>query len=172
MNAAQVTVRPRRDDDIPILADVLVRVHALDGYPVEGVADPQAWLSHPHELRSWTAEVDGQPVGQITLTAATDADDAARLWREQTGGNVAELTIPVRLFVDPDHRGLRAAGVLMSAALDHARALGRAVAFDVMVKDQTAIRLYERLGARKLGEITHHHSDGLTEPAIAYVVPS
>ena len=170
--SARVKIPPRHDEDIPALADVLVRVHIVDGYPVEGVADPRAWLTHPHELRCWTAKVDGESIGQITLTAATDDDDAARLWREQTGGDVADLTIPVRVFVDTDHRGQGAAQLLMSAALASARSLGRAVAFDVMTKDRAAIQLYERLGARKLGEITHDHSDGLTEPAIAYVVPS
>jgi hypothetical protein len=59
-----VIIRPRRDNDLPALADALVHVHTVDGYPVEGVTDPSAWLHHPHELQSWTAEVAGHPVGQ------------------------------------------------------------------------------------------------------------
>lgn len=166
------TVRTRRAEDLPALAVALVRVHAVDGYPVEGVADPESWLRHPHELRSWTAEVAGRPVGQVTLTRATHDDDAARLWKKKTRGDVADLTIPVRLFVDPDHRGAGAAQLLMAAALDHARSLGRAVALDVMAKDHAAIRLYERLGARRLGEITHRHGTNLTEQGIAYLIPT
>lgn len=38
-----------------------------------------------------------------------------------------------------------------------------------MEKDRAAIRLYERLGAKRIGSITHHHSDGLREPAAVYV---
>lgn len=171
MTAHHVSIRPRRDADFPALAAILVRVHELDGYPVEGVADPQGWLHHPRELSSWTAEIAGQPIGQITLTGASSEDDAAQLWLKDTGGDISALAIPIRLFVDPDHRGVGAAGLLMTKALERARSLDRPVAFDVMTKDRAAIRLYERLGARRLGEIVHRHSGGLAEPAIVYTIP-
>ncbi len=45
----QVTVRPRTDADLDRCAAILVRVHGVDGYPVEGVADPHARL-HPDGL--------------------------------------------------------------------------------------------------------------------------
>jgi hypothetical protein len=73
-----LAIRPRRNEDLPDLAAALVRVHALDGYPVEGVADPEAWLRHNHELQSWTAVEDGKPIGQVTLTHAVPDGDAAR----------------------------------------------------------------------------------------------
>ncbi|MBE1878775.1 GNAT family N-acetyltransferase [Myceligenerans pegani] len=165
-----VTIRPRHDADIPALAAALVRVHALDGYPVEGVADPEAWLRHPNEMQSWTAVDDGTPIGQITLSRAVPDDDAARIWHEQTGGDVERLAIPVRLFVDPEHRGSGAGRLLMEAVTDFARIRGLAIAFDVMTKDRAAIRLYERLGAERLADITHHFGDGLTEPAAVYVI--
>lgn len=165
------TIRPRRVEDLPELAAVLIRVHALDGYPVEGVDKPVNWLRHPRELRSWTADVDGKAVGQITLTEAATHDDAARVWQERTGGDIAGLTIPVRLFVDPDHRRSGAGRLLMQTAVDFARSHGLAVAFDVMLKDKAAIRLYERLGARHLADLTHHYGDCLTEPAAVYVMP-
>lgn len=160
-----VTVRRRRDDDLPALAAVLVRVHAVDGYPVEGVADPGALLHLPHELASWTAEDAGEPIGQVSLASASPADDAARVWLDQTGGEVADLAIRARLFVDSDARSTGAGRRLVSAAVNHARALGRAVAFDVMDKDRAAIRLYERMGARRIGTIVHRHRGGLSEPA-------
>ncbi|WP_125777879.1 GNAT family N-acetyltransferase [Antribacter gilvus] len=163
-----LAIRHRTEADLPVLAEILVRVHALDGYPVEGVGDPEAWLRHPRELRSWTAEVDGRLVGQVTLTSATPDDDAARVWRERTGGSTNELAIPVRLFADPRHRGSGAGRALMTAAVDHARRLGLAVAFDVMLKDRAAVALYERMGAVLLGEVEHVHSGGLTEAAAVY----
>lgn len=166
------TIRERRDDDLPVLAAALVRVHAQDGYPVEGVADPIGWLEHPQALRSWTAVLDEAPIGQVTLTEADPDGDAARAWTEQTGGSAADLAIVVRLFVDPDHRSVSAGRLLMVTALDHARRVGRSVALDVMAKDQAAVRLYERLGGRQIGEVTHHHGDGLTEPAIVLDFPS
>lgn len=172
MTTAQCTVRERRDTDLPDLAAALVRVHARDGYPVEGVADPVAWLKHPHALQSWTAVVKGSPIGQVTLTEADPHDDAARAWLEKTDGSPGELAILVRLFVEPAHRSSGAGRLLMTAALDHAYHVGRAVALDVMSKDAAAIRLYERLGAHRIGEIVHHHSDGLTEPAIVFAFSS
>lgn len=171
MTADRCVIRLRRDDDLPALAAALVRVHSVDGYPVEGVADPAGWLQHPHALHSWTAEIDGKPIGQVTLTSAEPNDEAAQVWRRETGGALTDLVVPVRLFVDPDHRGAGAAQLLMAAAMEYARSLGRAVALDVMTKDRAAIRLYERLGARPLGEIAHNHSGGKSEPAIVYTFP-
>jgi GNAT superfamily N-acetyltransferase len=167
-----VTIRPRREGDLSDLAAVLVRVHALDGYPVEGVADPEGWLRHPNELQSWTAVRDDTPIGQVTLARGEPNDDAASAWHEHTGGDVDRLAIPARLFVDPDHRGSGAGRLLMEAALDFARALGFAVALDVMLKDRAAIKLYERLGAKRISDVTHQYGDGLTEVGAVYVVPT
>ncbi|MBE1876160.1 hypothetical protein [Myceligenerans pegani] len=105
-----IIIRPRQDADIPYLAAALVRVHALDGYPVEGVADPEAWVRHPNEMQSWTADDDGTPIGQITLTRAEPADDAARAWRDETGGNIDRLVIPVRLSSIPTTEAAARAG--------------------------------------------------------------
>ena len=166
-----VTIRPRREEDIPALAAVLVRVHELDGYPVEGVADPENWLRHDRELQSWTAVEDETPIGQIALIRAEPGDDAAHIWQEKTGGEFDDLTIPVRLFVHPDHRGTGAGELLMKAATSFARSRGLAVAFDVMLKDRAAIRLYERLGAHRIATMNHRYGNGLFEPAAVYIVP-
>lgn len=171
MPAHVVHMRRREETDLDGLGRVLVRVHAADGYPVEGVVNPSAWLTHATELASWAAEYDGSLVGQITLAQATQDDDAARMWCGATGGSIDELTIPVRLFVDPDYRALGAGRNLMLAAGAYAVTLGRPIAFDVMLKDRRAIALYESLGCRRLGTITHRHSGGLTEPAAVYAGP-
>ena len=77
MAATDCTIRERRDDDLPALAAALVRVHAQDGYPVEGVADPVGWLDHAQALQSWTAVVNDVPIGQVTLTEADPNDEHA-----------------------------------------------------------------------------------------------
>jgi GNAT superfamily N-acetyltransferase len=166
-----IAIRPRHEEDIPDLANVLIRVHAQDGYPVEGVVNPEGWLRHPNELQSWTATDGGRPIGQITLTSAQPDDDVAHAWRERTGGDIEQLSIPVRLFVDPAHRSDGAGRALMEKAVGFARAHGYRIAFDVMLKDQAAIRLYERLGAEKIAHITHRHGEGQTEPAAIYILP-
>lgn len=168
----KLEIRPRTSDDLPALADVLIKVHALDGYPVEGVADPVGWLTPARTLAAWTAVHEGRPIGQATLTQAAIEDDAARVWREVTGGDVVGLAIPARLFIDPDHREHGAGGALMRAVLEHAENHDLAVAFDVMLKDKAAIRLYEAAGCRQIGTLEHQHSDGGREPAAVYVAPT
>lgn len=171
MSDQAVSVRPREGDDLAELAQVLVRVHAVDGYPVEGIANPKEWLTPATELASWTAEHDAKIIGQITLAQATQGDDAARVWRDATGGSIDDLTIPVRLFVAPEYRELGAGRDLMLAAGTYSVTHQRPIAFDVMLKDARAIALYESLGCRRLGTITHRHSGGLTEPAAVYAGP-
>jgi GNAT superfamily N-acetyltransferase len=165
-----VTIRPRREEDIPALADVLVRVHELDGYPVEGVADPEGWLRHPNELESWVAIQNDQLIGQVTLTRAAQSDDAAIAWQAQTGDDTYRLAIPIRLFVDPASRGSGAGRLLMEAALSYAATKELAVAFDVMLKDEAAIRLYEKLGAVRISSLSHVYGREKTEPAAIYMM--
>lgn len=172
MTEPERTVRERQDNDLPALSAVLERVYAHDGYPVEGIADPRAWLEHPHEIRSWTAVADDVPVGQVTLTEARPDDDAARAWIESTGGSVTGIAVMARLFLDPCHRGVGLAGLLVLALRHHAQLIGRTVVFDVMAKDTAAIHLYDRFGAEQIAEVTHHFGDGHTEPALVYAFPA
>jgi GNAT superfamily N-acetyltransferase len=167
-----VVIRPREPGDLPVLGQVLVRVHGDDGYPVEGVGDPEAWLTPARELAGWTALVDDQPIGHISLTQASDTDDAALIWQRATGGDIGGLAIPVRLFVDPQHRQRGAGQLLIRAAHAYATERRLAMAFDVMLKDRQAIRLYEALGCQRLGIIDHEHGDGQTEPAAVYAAPA
>jgi GNAT superfamily N-acetyltransferase len=166
-------IRPRRSEDLDALAEVLIRVHAVDGYPVEGVEHPRAWLTPPRQLAAWTALVSHAPVGHIALVKASRDDDAAAMWlRSGAGGELESVAIPVRLFVDPEYRQLGAAKQLMAAAYEYAHAHRLVLVFDVMLKDQAAIHLYETLGCRRLGTFEHRHSDGLVEPAAVYVAPA
>lgn len=165
-------VRPREPGDLPALADVLVRVHGEDGYPVEGVADPLSWLRPRGVLASWVALADGVPVGQVMLLRAAPDVDAARVWARRTGGDLTGLGVMARLFVDPGHRRNGAAGALLAALHAHAGALGLTVALDVIGKDVAAIRLYERLGYRKLADVTHEHGGGHQDAAAVYARPA
>jgi ribosomal protein S18 acetylase RimI-like enzyme len=168
---SDLVIRRRRAADLPKLGSVLRRVHQLDGYPVEGVDDPEGWLQPAREIGAWTALLHDEPIGQVSLTDADTADDAVRVWINETSGSLADIAVVVRLFVHPGHRGHGAGRELMRAAFEHATMLGKRLVFDVMLKDQQAIRLYEALGCERLGVITHHHSEGLGEPAAVYVGP-
>lgn len=168
---SELIVRRRRGSDLAALADVLVRVHARDGYPVEGVDDPESWIAPPAELAAWTAVYGAEAIGHVALADARDTDDAAVLWQRTTGGEVGQLAILARLFVDPDHRNVGAGYLLMGAARRFADEHHLAIAFDVMLKDRDAIRLYEKLGYQRLGAIVHEHSGGKAEEAAVYYLP-
>ncbi len=170
MNTPTIAIRPRRDDDITELAKVLVEVHALDGYPVEGVGNPREWLYPPGLLASWVATTDQVVVAQVALSEPDPDDLAPSLGRK--AGITTPLAVLGRMFVSPHARGLRLGAALTRTASDHANAIGRRAVLDVMDKDTAAIRTYEALGWQVLGHATHPYGDGRTEPATAYVAPA
>lgn len=165
------TIRARRDSDIERLASVLVAVHKQDGYPVEGVDDPNSWLELSSPLGAWVAELDGTVVGHVALTEPMETDGAARLWVEQNHATNDEVAVLGRLFVDPVARGSKLGLRLVRTATAEATRLGRQAVLDVMLKDAAAIRVYESMGWRSIGELTHVHSGGKLEPARAYAAP-
>lgn len=166
-----VTVRPFTDDDLSGAAAALVEVHDTDGYPVEGVDDPEAWIKSEDTLAAWVAESGGRIVGHVAVMKP-QGEAAAELWVKQSGANLDHVGVLARLFVVQSARKQAAGRRLMEAAVSHAHAQGLRLVLDVMVKDASAIRLYERLGWRKIGETIHHFGSGETIPAVCYVSPT
>lgn len=113
---AEATIRPRRDEDLPELARILVEVHAHDGYPVEGVTDPEGWLRLANPIGAWVAELDGQPVGHAACRQPGPGDDAARMLHEQQGTPLDQIAVLGRLFVAPAARGRHLGTQLAQAA--------------------------------------------------------
>ncbi len=93
-------IRPRRDDDLEHLVEVLRRTHDEDGYPARWPDDPASWLTPPGHLAAWTAWSSGSVVGHVGL-AAPDPDAAP---------------LVTRLVVHRDHRGLGIADALLATA--------------------------------------------------------
>jgi ribosomal protein S18 acetylase RimI-like enzyme len=164
-------IRPRTDDDLESAGQALVDVHSTDGYPVEGVADPVAWLKPAGLIRAWVAELDGEIVGHVALSDPQPGDDAARLWMEQSDDKPEDIAVLGRLFVKRAARGKSIGLQLARAAVSDSATNGKTLVLDVMEKDQDAIRLYERLGLKRIGEATHHFGEGQSITAICYVVP-
>lgn len=169
MTTPKTAIRPCTEDDLAALARILLEVHATDGYPVEGVADPMAWLHGDGVLASWVATVDQTVVGHVSLSEPAKGDIGPDLARQaQISGPLAVLG---RLFISPDARGLRLGAALTRAATDYAQRDGRRAVLDVMDKDTAARRTYEALGWRPLGHASHVYGDGASEPATAYLGP-
>ena len=81
-----LTIRERTAADLPAAAAALVEVHRTDGYPVEGVDDPVAWLDSAAVRRAWIAEVSERVVGHVSISEPRSDDAAALLWRADLDG--------------------------------------------------------------------------------------
>lgn len=171
MSANTIHVRSRTAADLETCGTMLRRVNELDGYPVEGVTDTDAWLNPPTLTKAWVATLDHKIVGHVLLTSPTEDDDAVRLWQEQSGMPLAAITVLGRLFVDPLARGHDAGSHLMKAALQYATTHRLTAVLDVMEKDNAAIRLYERAGWRPIGEARHNFGANQSVRALCYVAP-
>ena len=168
MNAA--VVRPFESADLSGAATALIKVHETDGYPVEGVEDPEAWVSSDDVLAAWVAEMDGAVVGHVAVMRP-HGEAAVSMWIEQSGDDEAHVAVLGRLFVVQAARQHATGRRLTEAAMSYGRQHDLRLVLDVMAKDAPAMRLYERLGWRKIGETTHHFGDGESIPAVCYVAP-
>src|SRR4026207_932360 len=158
----RVQIRPRASDDLPAAAAALVQVHHSDGYPVEGVDDPAAWLTSPHQIAAWVAELDDHIVGHAALGEPQPDDAAATLWAEHDEGHRDHVAVLGRLFVLHEARGHALGEQLVRTATASAHEHRRRLVPAVLTQDAAAIRLYERLGWQRIGTTQHHYGHGRT----------
>lgn len=179
-------IRSRQPSDLPSCASLLTRVYARDGYPVQGVSHAIEFLSSPSTLEAWVAEEietattttaittnqntnrsPKQPsstaqkfLGHVSLTSPspTSSDPAVALWGSQSPGD--SIAVLERLFVDPEARGQGLAAKLLHAASEEAGKRGLRVVLFALVKDQGAMKLYERNGWREFGRRMFAYRDG------------
>jgi GNAT superfamily N-acetyltransferase len=164
-------VRDRRPEDLDAAAAALVEVHRVDGYPVEGVDDPLAWLTPPGLLHAWVAVLDERVVGHALTTTAQPGVAAVDAWIAR-GGDPATTIVGGRLFVAPAGRGhrlgLRLARTMTDWAAHHALDL----VGDVVTGDSAALAAYERLGWQRMGTALHDTGHGTQVPVYLYVSPA
>ena len=163
-------VRERTDADLPGAA-ALVDVHRTDGYPVEGVDDPEGWLTGATLLRAWVAEMDGRIVGHVAVSRPQSDDAAAVMWTGTSEGAEDAVAVLGRLFVVNAARGHSLGEKLVRAATEYAHRHVIRLVLDVMTKDAAAIQLYERHGWRRIGTTQHDDGTGRLVPAVCYVSP-
>ena len=183
-------IRPRDPTDLPSCASLLTRVYERDHYPVQGVSHAIDFLSSPSTLAAWVAESVSEEaatptpespkptskiLGHVSLTLPTPSstDPAVLLWRAQSPSE--PIAVLERLFVDPEARGQGLAAKLLRVASEEAKERGMRVVLLALVKDEMAMRLYERVGWREFGRSSYAYADheGVEREmeAVCYVGP-
>jgi ribosomal protein S18 acetylase RimI-like enzyme len=164
-------VRVRVAADLTGAAAALVAVHTADGYPVEGVDHPEAWLLPAGLTQAWVAETAGTIVGHVGLSRP-QGEEAVRLYLEREPVTEDHVAVLARLFVVPEARKRGTGEKLLTAVYYYAQHHGLRIVGEVMAKDQAAVHLYERLGCRLLGHTIHRYGDGRETPAVCFTGPS
>jgi GNAT superfamily N-acetyltransferase len=151
LDRTDVRIRPRRSDDVPLLADVLMAQQRLTRYPFR---DPlpvpvEQFLHADDALAAWTAEVAGRPAGHVCRVRSPRGPDAEAMndaCALAHGCSVDELGWVSTLFVDPAARGLGLGRALVDTVVDDMRTGGLRPCLEVLPVHSAALALYESSG--------------------------
>jgi GNAT superfamily N-acetyltransferase len=158
---SDLTVRPRRPDDLEALVGLLALTQPEAAYPADPAHVRADWIATDDELGAWVATRAGDPVAHVSLLAPYGL--AAPLWREATGREDSGLAVISRLF----SRAPGAGSALLSTAVQASHALDRTPVLETR-RDSAAHRFYERRGWRTVGEVRQQWGSGA--PTIAAVL--
>jgi hypothetical protein len=146
-----VTIRERRDEDVPALAVVLAEQQAGTQYPVRWPLPfpVEDFLVRPGEERAWVAEVDGRVVGHVAVY--TLAGELRESFVTATGSEeLAELAV---LFVGSDAIGTGVGGRVDDKGAEGIVASGRQPVLDVVPVHERAVEVYRHRGWQVVGEV-------------------
>lgn len=151
-----LSLRPRKDADLPALVRLLRQVHDHDGYPSAWPDSPAGFVAPPDELGAWVALGGGEVLGQVVLRhfgAELSEAGALPAWAALAGLPPERLGLVSRLFVAPAARRQGVAVALLRRAAAEAELLGRRGLLDVVSTSHAAAALYEREGWQRLGTV-------------------
>lgn len=165
----EVSIRPRRPDDLAACVAIIAETHRTSRYPVNWPADPEGWLTPRDLLGAWVAELAGVVVGHIALMDATEAP--AKAWAVSTGQSVGEAAEITRLCVAGAARRRSAGRRLLDTAAAAAQEQDRHAVLGVFDQDSSAIALYDRAGWRRLSSVDYEMSRGRKVLMHCYAAP-
>lgn len=135
LSGPRVTLRPPREADIEPLAAILQEPEVSEwwvGYTKDRVRDELVFGEH-----TVTIEVDGEPVGLMYVIPPTDREYPTTI---------------MHIFLATRMRGRALGAEALAVAIRHQFAAGATrVTLDPNVRNEAAIRSYERIGFRRVG---------------------
>lgn len=157
------SIRPRRPEDLPSLIEALGAQQPTSRYPFTWPLPfpAEQFIARDHELAAWVAEVDGTPVGHVSVQSVEgatgpDGQDGAELralWTDAHGRSAAELAIVSALFLAPGQSGQGLGGRLLATAVEWISRAGLGACLDVLPKYSDALTFYERRGWVRVGQV-------------------
>ncbi|HWC21058.1 MAG TPA: GNAT family N-acetyltransferase [Flexivirga sp.] len=141
-----LVIRPRQDSDLSALAELLSRQQAATAYPLAWPSSRslEEFLKRPTEIRAWIAELDGAPVGHVSVTSADD-DTIGKAWAAAHNVELSEIRCVAVFFSDITKAGQGIGSRLLATATEFAMADGYP-ALDVVAAHETPVNLYLRRG--------------------------
>ncbi len=141
-------IRPRRDGDVAVLADLLIEQQPVSHYPYRWPLPfpVEDFLVRDHEQAVWAAELDGTVVGHV-MVASVESELSA----DRGGTGCAEPAVVSAMFVGGGVRGRGVGGGLLETAVAWARERGRVPVLDVVPIPDTALGFYCHHGWVEIG---------------------
>lgn len=166
-------IRPRRDDDVPALVDLLFRQQSETQYPFHWPPDrsPEDFLRRPTESEAWVADLEGAVVGHVAIQLVADDDELGTVWAAAHGVPVAALRCISVLFADRRlaRRGIGSA--LLERATQRVLDGDGAPVLDVVAEHHDARNLYLSRGWVEVGRSRPAWLPATAEPVYLMILP-
>lgn len=150
--------------------EILRATHHTDGYPLDPVAVSESFVVRQREIGAWVAEVDGVVAGHVSLQHSSDSP-TFRVVHDATGLDPGALALVSALFASVDLRHVGIGRALLGHATQVALDRGLRPVLDVGQALTAAIRLYERAGWVRVGEVVFQLAAG-PFPGWVYLGPA
>jgi len=171
-----LVIRPRADADLPARGRALVEQQPASRYPHRDPLPMPAedFVARPGALATWTAELDGEPVGHVAvLPVRPDGHEPelARLWSAGHGLPTERLGEIGVYFTSTAARGRGVGSALMRTALDDLAERGLAPCLDV-VPFGVAADYYLRTGWVEVGRTRPSWLGDDAPDVVAMILPA
>ena len=175
-----ITIRPRREADLPELGRLLLEQQPVSGYPHHTplTITGEDFVRRPGQHAAWVAEEDGRLLGHVAISVPADPatlpeGDAGlvRAWMDAHGRPHERLGEVVLLFVSLAAAGTGVGRRLLATAVDAMDEGGLAPCLDVHAHGESALRLYRRSGWREVGSARPSWLEPESPDVVVMVLP-